>query len=153
MKTPVPLSEKSTTEEIRARFDGDVDRFSRLETGQQATIDAPLVLDLVASAAASHLRSGDRMLDLGCGAGNFSLRVLREIHPLECDLADLSQPMLDRAGERLRDAGVPHPALHRRDLRELEFPENTFAVILAGAVLHHLREDDEWRRIFGRIHR
>jgi len=36
---------KSTIEEIRERFDKDVERFSNLETGQQATMDAPLVLD------------------------------------------------------------------------------------------------------------
>jgi hypothetical protein len=42
------LKNKSTTAEIRARFDHDVERFSSLETGQQATIDAVLVLELVA---------------------------------------------------------------------------------------------------------
>jgi tRNA (cmo5U34)-methyltransferase len=30
--------QKSTVEEIRARFDHDVERFSNLETGQAATI-------------------------------------------------------------------------------------------------------------------
>ncbi|MGI6419673.1 MAG: hypothetical protein ACOX1P_28900 [Thermoguttaceae bacterium] len=34
--------EKSTVDEIRQRFDADVERFSNLETGQSATIDAPL---------------------------------------------------------------------------------------------------------------
>jgi tRNA (cmo5U34)-methyltransferase len=72
-----PWENKSTLEEIRARFDDDVERFSKLETGQQATIDAPLVLDLVAQTAKRHLRPGDAVLDLGCGAGNFTLRVLK----------------------------------------------------------------------------
>ena len=44
---------KSTVEEIRRRFDGDVERFSNLETGQSATVDAPLALALVAEAAAA----------------------------------------------------------------------------------------------------
>jgi len=35
---------KSTVEEIQKRFDGEVERFSCLETGQSATIDAPLSL-------------------------------------------------------------------------------------------------------------
>ena len=39
---------KSTVQQIRARFDGDVDRFSDLETGQSATLDAPLVLEFEA---------------------------------------------------------------------------------------------------------
>jgi tRNA (cmo5U34)-methyltransferase len=59
---PEPMDRKSTTEEIRARFDRDVERFSRLETGQQATMDAPLVLELVAACCARHLRSGDAIL-------------------------------------------------------------------------------------------
>jgi uncharacterized damage-inducible protein DinB len=44
---------KSTVEEIRQRFDADVERFSNLETGQSATVDAPLAMALVAEAAAA----------------------------------------------------------------------------------------------------
>ena len=45
MKTP--LEKKSTIKEIRERFDDDVERFSNLETGQQAIIDASLMMDLL----------------------------------------------------------------------------------------------------------
>ena len=37
------MMKKSTVEDIRKRFDSDVERFSQLETGQQAVIDAPLM--------------------------------------------------------------------------------------------------------------
>jgi len=47
---------KSTVEQIRQRFDNDVERFSNLETGQSATIDAPLVLDLIAKAATAAIQ-------------------------------------------------------------------------------------------------
>lgn len=43
---------KSSVDEIRQRFDADVERFSNLATGQSATVDAPLVLDLITGAAA-----------------------------------------------------------------------------------------------------
>ncbi len=43
MKTP--YENKSSIHEIRKRFDQDVERFSQLETGQAATIDAPLAMD------------------------------------------------------------------------------------------------------------
>lgn len=150
---PSPLSGKSTIEEIRARFDQDVERFSRLETGQQATIDAPLVLDLIAAAAKSHLRSGDRLLDLGCGAGNLTLRLLQEIGTLDCHLADLSLPMLERAEQRVRQTGCEAVTLFQSDLRQLPFSENRFDCIVAGAVLHHLRDDDDWLSTFRSIHR
>jgi tRNA (cmo5U34)-methyltransferase len=147
-----PLDRKSTIEEIRARFDGDVERFSRLETGQQATMDAPLVLELVAQAGARHLRAGDAILDLGCGAGNFTLRVLQDSPGLRCHLADLSTPMLERARQRVREAGTAKSVeIHAGDLRALDFPAGTFACILAGAVLHHLRDDADWQREFARF--
>jgi tRNA (cmo5U34)-methyltransferase len=148
------MDRKSTTEEIRARFDRDVERFSRLETGQQATMDAPLVLELVAACCAQHLQAGDAILDLGCGAGNFTLRVLQEAPGLRCHLADLSAPMLERARQRVEESGAARSVgLFHGDLRALDFPDGAFSCILAGAVLHHLRGEDDWRREFARFHR
>jgi tRNA (cmo5U34)-methyltransferase len=144
---------KSTVEEIRARFDGEVERFCNLETGQQATIDAPLVLELVAQCAATHLRAGDRLLDLGCGAGNFTLRVMQEAGSMECVMVDLSRPMLERARERLQAAGAQSVTTLQADFRNLDLPENSVDCILAGATLHHLRGDDDWRRVFRSLHR
>src|ERR1700683_1117561 len=100
------LDGKSTVEEIRKNFDRDVERFSNLETGQQAIIDAPLVLELVAQTARRGLNPGNAILDLGCGAGNFPLSLLTEINGLDCHLVDLSLPMLTRAEERVRAAGA-----------------------------------------------
>ena len=103
---------KSTVAEIRARFDADVERFSNLETGQSATMDAPIALELIAEAAAATTPGATRLLDVGCGAGNFSLRVLERLPKLTVTLVDLSQPMLARATARLQAAGcsvVPGP--------------------------------------------
>jgi tRNA (cmo5U34)-methyltransferase len=149
----VPLAEKSTVEEIRTRFDHDVERFSQLQTGQQATIDAPLVLELVAQAAATHLQPGAALLDLGCGAGNFTLRVLQEAGRLNCHLADLSRPMLERAQQRIQAAGAESITVYQTDLRQLEFPDDSLDGILAGAVLHHLRDELDWATVFSRLHR
>jgi tRNA (cmo5U34)-methyltransferase len=67
---------KSTVAEIRARFDNDVERFSNLETAQSATIDAPLALELIAAATAATNSRARRLLEVGCGAGNYSLKHL-----------------------------------------------------------------------------
>ena len=67
---------KSNVDQIRQRFDNDVERFSDLETGQSATIDAPLVLDLITAAAAANNPQATRSLDIGCGAGNYTLKLL-----------------------------------------------------------------------------
>jgi tRNA (cmo5U34)-methyltransferase len=146
-----PFKNKSSLEEIRARFDQDVERFSVLETGQQATIDAPLVLELVAQSAKAFLQPGDPILDLGCGAGNFTLRVLQESPGLVCHLSDLSRPMLDRAEQRVQKGGAMSVRTYQGDLRSLDFEENLFSCIVAGAVLHHLRDDADWESAFAQF--
>lgn len=60
-----PLDEKSSIEDIKKRFDNDVERFSNLETGQEATIDAPLAMDLIAQAACRCTRPIRKVLDIG----------------------------------------------------------------------------------------
>jgi len=149
---PRQLHEKSTVDEIRQRFDADVERFSKLETGQQAAMDAPLILEIVARSAASHVRPGGTLLDLGCGAGNFTLRVLSQVSRLDCVLVDLSRPMLERADQRLKSAGACSVKTIQSDMRSLAFGPGSFDLILAGQVLHHLREDAEWEFMFGRFH-
>src|SRR6185436_16835754 len=149
---PLPLHEKSTVEQIRQRFDADVERFSKLETGQQAAMDAPVILDVVARAAACHVRPQGKLLDLGCGAGNFTLRVLGQVSPLDCVLVDLSRPMLERAEQRVKAATSGSVQTTQSDMRLLSFRPESFVLILAGQVLHHLRENAQWEAMFERFY-
>ena len=144
---------KSTVDEIRARFDADVDRFSNLDTGQSATVDAPLALALVAEAAAATTPHARHVLDVGCGAGNYTLKLLQHLPDLDVTLVDLSRPMLDRAVERVSIATAGTVTAVQGDVREVRFPDGAFDIILAAAVLHHLRTDDEWRAVVGAFHR
>lgn len=156
---------RSTVEEIRERFDHDVERFSNLETGQSAAIDAPLALELITQAALAVTPQPSRILDLGCGAGNFTLRLLNQCSSIKAvTLIDLSRPMLDRAESRIQDTlQVRHPngqqgrrtidvTTRQGDLRDIEFEANSFDVVLAGAVLHHLRTPEQWETTFRRIY-
>lgn len=149
----LPQEPKSTVDEIRQRFDREVERFSNLETGQAATVDAPLALELIAEAAAASTPAARRLLDVGCGAGNFSLRLLERLPGLEVTLVDLSRPMLERAQERLAAAGCLRAIARQADIREIDLGEQTFDVVLAAAVLHHLRSDEEWRSVLGKLFR
>lgn len=143
---------KSTVDEIRKRFDADVERFSDLEAGQRATIDAPLVLDLVARAAAAATPAARRLLDVGCGAGNYSLRLLQALPDLEVDLVDLSRPMLDRALERVGAAARGAVTAHQADIREIPLAPGRYDLVVAAATLHHLRTEAEWEAVFRKLH-
>jgi tRNA (cmo5U34)-methyltransferase len=144
---------KSSVDDIRRRFDADVERFSNLDTGQSATVDAPLAMALVARAAAATTPHARHVLDVGCGAGNYTLKLLEAIPGLDATLIDLSRPMLDRAVERVGRATTGTVTAVQGDVREVELGEGRFDVILAAAVLHHLRADDEWQAVFAAFHR
>jgi tRNA (cmo5U34)-methyltransferase len=144
---------KSTVEQIRERFDHDVERFSNLETGQSATVDAPLTLDLIASVASAITPSATHLLDIGCGAGNYTLKILQRLPNLNVMLVDLSKPMLDRAVERVRPATKGEIKTAQADIRELDLGDSQFDIIVAAAVFHHLREDSEWSSVFRKCHR
>ena len=144
---------KSTVEEIRARFDADVERFSNLETGQSATVDARLAMELIAQAASSATPNAKAILDVGCGAGNYSLMLLQQLPNLDVSLLDLSRPMLDRAKERVQEKTGGAVTTIQGDVREADLGEATLDIIVASAVLHHLREEGEWRDVFGKFFR
>lgn len=147
------FSHKSSTREIRERFDHDVARFSNLQTGQQSTLDAPLCLELLTDAAKAASPSAKHLLDIGCGAGNFSLKMLEKVSGLDCTLIDLSRPMLDKAKERVSSQTNGKITVLQQDIREAVFPENSFDIILAGAVFHHLRDEDDWAYVFSKLYK
>lgn len=147
------FKQKSTNEEIRQRFDGDVERFSNLDTGQQSTIDAPVTLEWITEAARSVSSNAKNLLDIGCGAGNYTLKMLSKIPDLNCTLVDLSLPMLERAEARIKVNTRGKVDVFHGDIRAADFPDEYFDIVLAGAVLHHLREDEDWEKVFKNIYR
>lgn len=143
---------KSTVNEIRERFDNDVDRFSNLDTGQVSTVDARLSLELITESARRIVPSAVDLLDIGCGAGNYTLMMLSKIPDLNCTLVDLSRPMVERAVERISAKTTGDINAIQADIRDIDFRENCFDIILAGAVLHHLRDDADWERVFEKLY-
>lgn len=143
---------KSTVDEIRARFDQDVERFSNLNTGQEAAMDSALCTAMISRVAAMCTPKATRLLDVGCGAGNYSLRMLHLLPGLEVTLVDLSRPMLDRAVERVNAGGAKSTATLQGDIRALDFGTNSQDIILAASVLHHLRTDTEWHTVFTKFY-
>ena len=145
------LKNKSTLDEIRERFDNDVERFSNIETGQPSIIDADILMDLITRAAVSCCPSAETVLDIGCGAGNNTLKLLEKTNPLDCDLVDLSLPMLKKAKERIAKINTGHVRLFQEDIRKVNLTHGKYDIILAAAVLHHLRDDTDWEKTFSKL--
>lgn len=143
---------KSTVDQIREFFDGNVEQFSNVETGQVAIIDAPLSLALIADAASRLTPRASSLLDVGCGAGNYALKMLERLPNLDVTLIDLSRPMLDRAVGRVSQATSGRVTALQGDIRELQIGESRFDIICAAAVLHHLRATEEWHNVFSKFH-
>ena len=149
---------KSTVNEIKTRFDNDVERFSKLDIGQTSTVDAVLAMDLITKAAALVTPGASQILDIGCGAGNYTLKLLQRLPNLDVTLIDLSRPMLDRAEDRIGDVSKGARAKGKitalqGDIREIDIGEGQYDIVLAAAVLHHLRGDGEWESVFEKIFR
>lgn len=149
------FSQLVTIDEIRARFDADVERFSKLEVGQDDQNDAALQLDLVARAALSATATPRRLLDVGCGAGNYALKLLGVAGELgvaaaieRVTLVDLSANMLKRAQQRVREAFAGEVVAVQGDVRAFDFGQGEHDVIVTGQCLHHLRGESEWRGVF-----
>lgn len=142
---------KSSTAEIRARFDEDVERFSNLDTGQVATIDATISLELITEAAKRIVPNAKQILDVGCGAGNYSLKMLSKVPDLSCTLVDLSGKMLEKALERVSVKTAGSVSIFQGDIRDILLPKEHYDIILAGAVLHHLRDDEDWETTFTKL--
>jgi tRNA (cmo5U34)-methyltransferase len=143
---------KSTVEEIRARFDKDVERFTKLDEGNKAQVDSPLSLELITEAASVTNPNARSMLDVGCGGGNYTLKMLSRLHNLDVTLLDLSLPMLERARQRVSEMTTGSIRTLQGDIRQADIGVEAYDVITAGAVLHHLREVDEWRAVFAKFH-
>lgn len=147
------MSEKLSSEEIQQQFDRDVARFTNETTGQQTIVDAPLVLAMVEEMIARLYPDASTLCDIGCGGGNFSLRIARKLPQLNVTLLDLSGEMLAKAQERLTAENLIVANAIQGDIRNTELAERHFDIVVASAVLHHLRTREEWHNVFSNIYR
>ena len=143
---------KSSVKEIRERFDIDVERFSSLAVGQTTTVDAVYALELISHAASLTTPDARHVLDVGCGAGNYALKLIQRMNNPDVSLVDLSKPMLDRARERIAKVSEGEITILQGDIRELDIGKEKYDIILAASILHHLRDESEWLSVFKKLH-
>lgn len=142
---------KSTNEQIRDKFDQLVDKFANIETGQTSAMDSALIMEIIANTAAKVNNDATDILDIGCGAGNYTIRLLQELPDLNCTLIDLSSKMLEKAKERVKETSKGNIKTIQEDIRKAKLPENEYDIVVAATSLHHLREESEWKLVFKKI--
>ncbi len=110
-------------------------------------------MELCTEAAKYINPNAKNLLDIGCGAGNYTLKMLSKIENLNCTLNDLSLPMLERAKERVSAQTTGDVVIIQDDMRNLNLPDDHFDIVLAAATFHHLRDDADWENVFSKLYK
>lgn len=144
---------KSSPEEIKKNFDLQVERFINIETGQSTAIDSPFCMELIARSALITNPDAKNIMDLGCGGGNYAIKVASLLNDPDCTLVDFSKNMLIAAEKRLKEITKGEIITILGDYREADLGDNKFDIITAGTTLHHLREEGEWELVFRKVYK
>ncbi|MGH8218166.1 MAG: class I SAM-dependent methyltransferase [Steroidobacteraceae bacterium] len=91
-----------------------------------------------AHAASRHGRSL-RILDLGCGPADVTIRIARKLHHAQVTGVDGAEQMLRLAREAVRSAELTERIeLHLGRVPGLDLPEHGFDAVVSKDMLHHL---------------
>lgn len=91
------------------------------------------------------IRSGQRVLDIGCGVGRWSVRMAAQ--GAQVLGVDISSRMIDMA--------EPHAGVEYRvaAAHELDCPDQSFDVVVSVTVLQHITDPDELKRALRNLRR
>lgn len=108
--------------------------FSKVYDEFMEYADYDMWYETVKAILAHHELEGDNMLDLGCGTGEILLRAHNEY---SCTGVDLSEGMLMRASEKLRENGVEIPLIEQ-DMTQLDLGNHYDVIVSLFDTVNHL---------------
>ncbi|MDA3927761.1 MAG: methyltransferase domain-containing protein [Prolixibacteraceae bacterium] len=144
---------KSSVEEIRSKFDQLADQYTNIEKGQDTALDSPLCMELISKAASIYNPNAHAIMDLGCGGGNYIVKLTALLPNVDVTLVDLSENMLKTASKRVNYNISGKVSTIQSDFRSANFGIEKFDIITAATTLHHLRSKDEWILVFDKIYK
>jgi ubiquinone/menaquinone biosynthesis C-methylase UbiE len=100
--------------------------------------------------AAAHARPGDRIVDLGCGAGRVSLRLAER--GARVLAVDGSQAVLRRLAATARERSLTGLEVLARPIDSLSLPAGSADLIVTSYALHRLRDADKQRLVAAAYH-
>src|SRR4051812_18183803 len=87
-----------------------------------------------------HLRSGMRLLDVGCGPGTITADLAAIVAPGEVVALDNAAGVLDTARSTMADRDATNVTVQQADVYRLPFGDDEFDVVHAHQVLQHLTD-------------
>lgn len=106
------------------------------------------MLDALISCITVNEGTKPRAIDLGCGTGALSERLLN-VHPdMELTCLDMTESMLQLAKERMSGRGNVRYMLS--DLYDFEF-DGPYDVVISALALHHLVTDEDKKMVYRKI--
>jgi ubiquinone/menaquinone biosynthesis C-methylase UbiE len=92
----------------------------------------------VAAFLAPHLRAGMRLLDCGCGPGSITVDLALAVAPGEAIGIDLREDALAQGRALAQERRIPNATFQTASVYQLPYPDASFDVAFACAVLQHL---------------
>jgi tRNA (cmo5U34)-methyltransferase len=134
-------------DKIKQHFEEEAREFDRIIV--TLIPDYSQMLEALVSAFPFEHYAPVRVIDLGCGTGTVTARVLQIFPNAQVTCLDLAENMIAMAKARL--ARYPQVSYVLSDFRSFEFNRG-FDAVISSLALHHLATDEEKKLFYRRIY-